>query len=66
VCTLGTIPQRRVWCAAWSWINPDWDSGVYFHDNPGAPPQGFRLYPTQTVSPAHYLSPSSRDWYARR
>lgn len=26
-------------------INPDWVSGAYFHDQPGRPTQGFRLYP---------------------
>ena len=44
-------------------INPDWVSGVYFHDQPAGLPQGFRLYPAQKVPPTHYLSPSSRDWY---
>jgi hypothetical protein len=44
-------------------INPTWVSGTYFHDQPAGPPQGFRLFPTERVSPRHYLSPSSRDWY---
>jgi hypothetical protein len=46
-------------------INPAWVSGVYFHQRPhGAPPQGFRLFPGQQTPPEHYLSQSSRDWYA--
>jgi hypothetical protein len=46
-------------------INPAWGIGTYFHDTPTGAPQGFRLYPAQQVPPQHYLSPSSRDWYAR-
>jgi hypothetical protein len=45
-------------------INPDWITGVYFHDNPGGPPTGYRLYPGQKPGPAHYLTASSRDWFA--
>jgi hypothetical protein len=46
-------------------INPAWISGVYFHTRPGGlPPQGFALYPGQKTPPQHYLSLSSRDWYA--
>lgn len=45
-------------------INPAWISGAYFHTSPAAPPHGYRLYPGQQVAPQHYLSPSSRDWYA--
>jgi hypothetical protein len=64
VCTLGAILQSAGVVRGMELdINPDWVSGVYFHDTPGAPPQGFRLYPTQKVPPSHYLSPSSRDWY---
>jgi hypothetical protein len=64
VCTLGTILRAAGVVRGMELdINPDWVSGVYFHDDPGGPPRGFRLYPTQQVSPTHYLSPSSRDWY---
>ena len=45
-------------------INPDWVSGAYFHPRPGGPPQGFALFPDEKVSPQHYLTPSSRDWFA--
>ena len=64
VCTLGRILQAAGAVRGMQLdINPDWVSGVYFHDQPGAPPQGFRLYPTQKVPPTRYLSPSSRDWF---
>jgi hypothetical protein len=64
VCTLGRILQAAGVVRGMELdINPDWVSGVYFHDNPGGQPRGFRLYPAQKVSPSHYLSPSSRDWY---
>ncbi len=64
VCTLGRILQDAGVVRGMELdINPDWVSGVYFHDQPGGPPQGFRLYPNQKVSPDHYLSPSSRDWF---
>jgi hypothetical protein len=71
VCTVGRILQAAGVVRGMQLdINPDWVSGVYFHDQPnGVPPQGFRLYPTQKVSPSHYLAPSSRDWfgwYARK
>jgi hypothetical protein len=45
-------------------INPSWVSGTYFHTTPHGHPRGFRLFPDEQVSPEHYLSPSSRDWYA--
>jgi hypothetical protein len=64
VCTLGKILQAAGVVRGMELdINPDWVSGVYFHDRPGAQPQGFRLYPSQKVIPSHYLSPSSRDWF---
>ncbi|HEY4460444.1 MAG TPA: hypothetical protein VGN81_39460 [Pseudonocardiaceae bacterium] len=65
VCALGRILQAAGVVRGMELdINPDWVSGVYFHDQPrGAPPEGFRLYPNQKVPPAHYLSPSSRDWF---
>jgi hypothetical protein len=44
-------------------INPAWVSGAYFHRNPHGTPKGFRLFPAEQVSPAHYFTPSSRDWY---
>jgi hypothetical protein len=44
-------------------INPNWVSGAYFHRNPYGTPKGFRLFPAEQVSPAHYFVPSSRDWY---
>lgn len=65
VCTLGKLMRAAGVVRGMELdINPDWVSGVYFHDSPDGPPEGFRLYPTQKVSPQHYLSPSSRDWYA--
>jgi hypothetical protein len=65
VCTLGKLMRAAGVVRGMELdINPDWVSGVYFHDSPDGPPEGFRLYPTQKVSPRHYLSPSSRDWYA--
>jgi hypothetical protein len=64
VCSLGAILQAAGVVRGMELdINPAWVSGVYFHDIPGALPQGFRLYPAQRVAPSHYLSPSSRDWY---
>lgn len=64
VCTLGRLLQAAGVVRGMELdINPSWVSGVYFHDSPGKQPQGFRLYPTQKVPPAHYLFPSSRDWY---
>lgn len=64
VCTLGRILQAAGVVRGMELdINPDWISGVYFHDNPNAKPEGFRLYPNQKVAPTHYLSASSRDWF---
>jgi hypothetical protein len=45
-------------------INPNWVSGAYFHPSPNGPLQGFQLFPGERVPAEHYLSPSSRDWYA--
>lgn len=65
VCTLGKILQDAGVVRGMELdINPAWITGTYFHDRPGQQPQGFRLYPGQQTSPAHYLVPSSRDWYA--
>ncbi len=62
VCTLGRILQDAGVVRGMELdINPDWITGVYFHTKPIA---GFHLYPTQHPSTTHYLSPSSRDWYA--
>ncbi len=69
VCTLGRIlADAGVVRGMELDINPNWVSGTYFHDRPGAPPQGFRLFPAEEVTPEHYFSSSSRDffaWYAR-
>lgn len=65
VCTLGNILRDAGVVRGMELdINPDWITGVYFHDHPGQHPTGYQLYPGQKPSPSHYLSPSSRDWYA--
>jgi hypothetical protein len=65
VCTLGRILQDAGVVRGMELdINPEWITGVYFHTRPAGPPTGFRLYPSQNPAPTHYLSPSSRDWYA--
>ncbi|MBN9097557.1 MULTISPECIES: hypothetical protein [unclassified Pseudonocardia] len=65
VCTLGRILQDAGVVRGMELdINPNWVSGTYFHDRPGAAPQGFRLFPAEKVDPAHYLTPTSRDWFA--
>lgn len=65
VCTLGKILQDAGVVRGMELdINPDWITGVYYHTTPGQPAKGFQLYPGQKPSPSHYLSPSSRDWYA--
>ena len=65
VCTLGRILQDAGVVRGMELdINPDWVSGAYFHSRPGGPPQGFALFPDEKVSPQHYLTPSSRDWFA--
>jgi hypothetical protein len=64
VCTLGRILQAAGVVRGMELdINPAWVSGVYFHDRPGGPPQGFKLFPAEQVPAQHYLSPSSRDWF---
>lgn len=65
VCTLGRILQDAGVVRGMELdINPDWVSGAYFHPRSGGPPQGFALFPDEKVSPQHYLTPSSRDWFA--
>jgi hypothetical protein len=64
VCTLGNILRAAGVVRGMELdINPDWISGAYFHTT-ATSIQGYRLYPTQKLPPNHYLSPSSRDWYA--
>ncbi|TVT13507.1 phosphodiester glycosidase family protein, partial [Amycolatopsis rhizosphaerae] len=64
VCTLGRILQAAGVVRGMELdINPAWVSGTYFHDRPTGPPQGFKLFPAEEVSPQHYFSPSSRDWF---
>lgn len=66
VCTLGAIMKDAGVVRGMELdINPSWITGVYYHDRPdGQQPLGFHLYPDQKPSAAHYVSPSSRDWYA--
>ncbi len=65
VCSLGQILQASgVQRGMELDINPAWVSGVYFHPAPDGPPQAFQLFPGEEVPAKHYLSPSSRDWYA--
>ena len=66
VCTLGAILKDAGVVRGMEMdINPSWITGVYYHDRPaGQQPLGFHLYPNQKPSAAHYVSPSSRDWYA--
>lgn len=64
VCTLGNILRAAGVVRGMELdINPDWISGVYFKRTAGTL-DGFRLYPSQKLPPTHYLSPTSRDWYA--
>lgn len=64
VCSLGNILRAAGVVRGMELdINPSWVSGAYFHATPTGV-QGFQLYPTQKVGASHYLSPSSRDWYA--
>jgi hypothetical protein len=64
VCSLGNLLKRAGVVEGMELdINPAWVSGAYFHLNPHGVPPGFRLFPAEQVSPAHYFSPSSRDWY---
>jgi hypothetical protein len=65
VCDLGLILQASGVVRGMELdINPNWVSGAYFHSAPDGPPRGFPLFPGEHVAPEHYLSPSSRDWYA--
>jgi hypothetical protein len=65
VCTLGKILQDAGVVRGMELdINPDWITGVYYHDQAGGHAVGYQLYPGQRPSPSHYLSPSTRDWYA--
>jgi hypothetical protein len=65
VCTLGRmLKDAGVVRGMELDINPEWITGVYFHAQPSGRATGFRLYPGQKPSPSHYLSPSTRDWYA--
>jgi hypothetical protein len=65
VCTLGRILQDAGVVRGMELdINPAWISGTYFHAPPHGVPTGYRLYPAEQVSPQHYFTPSSRDWYA--
>lgn len=65
VCSLGEILQASGVVRGMELdINPNWVSGAYFHPTPHGPLQGFRLFPGEQVAAEHYLSPSSRDWYA--
>jgi hypothetical protein len=65
VCTLGRILQDAGVVRGMELdINPAWISGTYFHDPGHGVPTGYRLYPAEQVSPQHYFTPSSRDWYA--
>jgi hypothetical protein len=64
VCTLGNILRSAGVVRGMELdINPDWISGAYYHST-ATSIQGYRLYPAQKLPPQHYLSPSSRDWYA--
>ena len=65
VCTLGQIlADAGVVRGMELDINPAWVTGVYFHDHPSGPPTGYTLFPAEQTSPQHYLTASSRDWFA--
>ena len=65
VCTLGNILRAAGVVRGMELdINPAWISGAYFRQLPGGGLRGYQLYPAQQVSGAHYVSPSSRDWFA--
>ncbi|MGB8961121.1 MAG: phosphodiester glycosidase family protein [Pseudonocardiaceae bacterium] len=65
VCSLGQILQASGVVRGMELdINPNWVSGAYFHPTLQGPPEAFRLFPGEKVAAEHYLSPSSRDWYA--
>lgn len=62
VCTVGGLLQDAGVVRGMELdINPSWVSGTYFPDGAKS---GSRLYPSERVAPDHYLSPSSRDWFA--
>lgn len=64
VCTLGNILRAAGVVRGMELdINPAWISGAYYHQTPHGL-RGFQLYPAQQVPASHYLSPSSRDWFA--
>lgn len=63
VCTLGRILQAAGVVRGMELdINPAWVNGAYFHAAPGLQP--YRVYPAEKAAPQHFLSPSSRDWFA--
>ena len=66
VCTLGAMLQDAGVVRGMELdINPAWMTGTYWQTRSAPqPPQAFHLYPNQQPSATHYLSPSSRDWYA--
>lgn len=65
VCSLGQILQASGVVRGMELdINPTWVSGAYFHPALDGPLQAFQLFPGEKVPAEHYLSPSSRDWYA--
>jgi hypothetical protein len=64
VCTLGRIMQAAGVVRGMELdINPAWISAAYFHTT-ATDVRGFKLYPAEQVPPQHFLSPSSRDWFA--
>jgi hypothetical protein len=65
VCTLGRIlTDAGVVRGMELDINPHWVSGTYFHSRAHTTPEGFPLFPAEQVPPQHYLTPTSRDWFA--
>ena len=66
VCTLGEILRAAGVIRGMELdINPAWVSGTYYHPRPGGGTlQGFPLFPAEKVTPAHYFTASSRDFYA--
>jgi hypothetical protein len=65
VCTLGAVlADAGVVRGMELDINPSWVSGAYFTRSGSGAPVGHPLYPAERVSPSHYLTPSSRDWFS--
>ncbi|HEX5402203.1 MAG TPA: hypothetical protein VFX16_07875 [Pseudonocardiaceae bacterium] len=65
VCTLGRLLRAAGVVRGMELdINPSWVTGAYFHDSPTGAPHGYQLFPGEQKDPQHYLTPSSRDWYA--